>query len=100
MPINVEKLYDNGYSLEEILDQVTRYVSEKDAEKNAVNEELARIEEEYIRASIAYYRSIGILDEDMSDEEATELIKKANAATNKILKSPVMPSFFPRIFNN
>ena len=100
MPINVEKLYDNGYSLEEIIDQVTRYVSEKDAAKNAENEAIARIEEEYIRASIAYYRSVGILDEDLSDEEATALIKKANEATNKILKSPAMPSFFPHFFNN
>lgn len=99
MPINVEKLYDNGYSLEEILNQVTRYVSEKDAKKNAENEALARIEEEYIKASIAYYRSIGILDKEMSDEEATALIKKANATIDKVVNS-TMPTFFPRFFNN
>ena len=91
MPINVEKLFENNYTLEEVLDEVRAYYSAKQAEEEAARVASARIEEDYIKASIAYFRDLDIIDSDMTDEEATDLIRAVNKNIKVIFKNETSP---------
>jgi hypothetical protein len=91
MPINVEKLFENNYTLEEVLDEVRAYHSALEAEKQAKKQVSAQIEEEYIKASIAYFRDLDIIDADMTDEEATDLIRAVNKNIKVIFQNETTP---------
>lgn len=92
MPINVEKLFENNYTLEEVLDEVRAYHSALEAEKQAKEKASEKIEEDYIKATIAYFRDINIIDADMTDEEATDMIRTVNKNIKVIFKNESTPA--------